>query len=115
MPDTLFETIDICTLTTVAGGDAGQLSFARGVAAGAGLTEPADTSSRHPHSLRNQGRGTYFCGSSGAVDNAYNKLLSTNPTEMGLNGHRWVKNGVQTSARSESVDRAGFRCLHVGY
>ena len=61
------------------------------------------------------GRGTVFCGSPANLDSAYKTLLATHPTEMGLNGHPWVKNGVQTGRPSESVDPAGFRCMHIGY
>ena len=110
-----FETIERTSLACVSGGDGTQLAFARGVAAANGLSEPSDISSRHPNSLRNQGRGTVFCGSSAGLDSAYHTLLATHPTEMGLNGHSWVKNGVQTGHPSESVDSAGFRCMHIGY
>jgi hypothetical protein len=109
------ESVDLTALARVTGGDASQLATARGIASANGLTEPADTSSRHPNSLRNLGRGTVFCGSPANLDNGYNALLATKPTEMGLNGHQWVKNGVQTGRPSESVDPAGFRCMHIGY
>ena len=108
-------TIDRVALAGITGGDGTQLAFARGVATANGLSEPANVHSSNPASYRNMGRGTVFCGSSAGLDSAYKTLLATHPTEMGLNGHAWVKNGVQTSRSSESVDARGFRCMHIAY